>query len=135
MRAANHYQALIETSEISGVLDDLGRMHGRLSFLWNGEENARGRQVWCGAAERYMRNDAHFWATMNYVHNNPVHHGYVGRWEDWRFRTHRNIWRRWGGNWRKRPGMNIRFGITEKGGMIRNCEKEHALVCFTTFPG
>src|SRR5437588_488143 len=42
-------------------------------------------QVWCGAAERYMRNDAHFWATMNYVHNNPVHHGYVERWQDWPF--------------------------------------------------
>ena len=38
-----------------------------------------------GAAERYMRNDAHFWATMNYVHNNPVHHGYVERWQDWPF--------------------------------------------------
>jgi putative transposase len=80
-----HYHALIETSEISGVLDDLGRMHGRLSFLRNDEENARGRQVWCGAAERYMRNDAHFWATMNYVHNNPVHHGYIGRRQDWPF--------------------------------------------------
>ena len=58
---------------------------GRLSFEWNGEEHTRGRQVWCGAAERYMRNDAHFWATMNYVHNNPVHHGYVERWQDWPF--------------------------------------------------
>jgi len=81
----NHYHALIETSDILGVLNDLGRMHGRLSFLWNGEENARGRQVWCGVAERYMRNDAHFWATLNYVHNNPVHHGYAGCWQDWPF--------------------------------------------------
>jgi len=81
----NHYHALIETREILAVLADLGRMHGRLSFEWNGEEHTRGRQVWCGAAERYMRNDAHFWATMNYVHNNPVHHGYVERWQDWPF--------------------------------------------------
>jgi len=21
--------------------------------------------------------------TMNYIHNNPVHHGYVKRWQDW----------------------------------------------------
>ena len=79
----NHYHALIETTDILGVLAELGRMHGRLSFVWNGEENARGRQVWCGAAERFMRNDAHFWATMNYVHHNPVHHGYVELWSDW----------------------------------------------------
>ena len=81
----NHYHALIETGDISGILSELGRMHGRLSFLWNGEENTRGRQVWCGAAERYMRNDAHFRVTMNYIHNNPVHHGYVRRWQDWPF--------------------------------------------------
>jgi putative transposase len=79
----NHYHALIETRQILLVLEDLGKMHGRLSFYWNGEERARGRQVWCGAAERYMRNDDHFWATLNYVHHNPVHHGYVARWQDW----------------------------------------------------
>ena len=81
----NHYHALIETTAILAVLADLGRMHGRLSFEWNGQENTRGRQVWCGAAERYMRNDAHFWATMNYIHHNPVHHGYVEKWEQWPF--------------------------------------------------
>jgi putative transposase len=79
----NHYHALIETSAILDVLDDLARMHGRLSFDWNGEEKSRGRQVWCGAVERYLRNDRHFWATINYVHNNPVRHGYVERWRDW----------------------------------------------------
>jgi putative transposase len=81
----NHYHALIKTSEILKVLAELGRMHGRISFQWNGEENRRGRQVWCGAAERYMRNEAHFWATMNYIHHNPVRHGYVEHWQDWLF--------------------------------------------------
>jgi len=81
----NHYHALIETTAILDLLADLGRMHGRLSHDWNGEEQTRGRQVWCGAVERYLRNDAHFWATINYVHNNPVHHGYVQRWQDWPF--------------------------------------------------
>lgn len=81
----NHYHLLIETCEILSVLADLGRMHGKLSYLWNAEEKCRGRQVWCGVVERYMRTDAHFWATMNYVHNNAVHHGYVGRWQDWPF--------------------------------------------------
>ncbi len=81
----NHYHALVETRDILGLLAELGRMHGRLSFLWNGEDHTRGRQVWCGASERYMRNDAHFWATMNYIHNNPVHHRYGQRWQDWPF--------------------------------------------------
>jgi len=31
-----------------------------------------------------MRSDRHYWATLNYVHHNPVRHGYVERWTDWR---------------------------------------------------
>lgn len=81
----NHYHALVETQDILALLDELGRMHGRLSFQWNGEEKRRGRQVWCGAVERFMRNDGHFWATLNYVHHNPVRHGYVDRWQEWPF--------------------------------------------------
>ena|SRR5437899_7229002 len=81
----NHYHALIETTAILDILKDLGQMHGRLSHDWNGEEQRRKRQVWCGAAERFMRNERHFWATLNYVHHNPVHHGYTERWQDWPF--------------------------------------------------
>src|SRR6516165_2592470 len=47
----NHYHALIQTNVILDVLGDLGRMHGRLSFQWNGEERTRGRQIWCGVTE------------------------------------------------------------------------------------
>ncbi len=81
----NHYHAVIETPNVVRVIQSLGRMHGRLSFAWNGEENQRGRQVWCGAADRYMRSEAHFWATLNYVHYNPVRHGYVESLADWPF--------------------------------------------------
>jgi len=32
-----------------------------------------------------MKSDRHFWATLNYVHHNPVHHSYVQLWQDWPF--------------------------------------------------
>ncbi len=79
----NHYHALIETPDILGLLRALGRFHGRTSYIWNGEDGARGRQVFFRTVERAMRSDRHFWATLNYVHHNPVHHGYVKRWTDW----------------------------------------------------
>jgi len=79
----NHYHALVETPDILALLGQLGRLHGRTSFVWNGEEDARGRQVFHRAAERAMRSDRHFFATLNYVHHNPVRHGYVERWTDW----------------------------------------------------
>jgi putative transposase len=30
-----------------------------------------------------MKSERHFRVTLNYIHHNPVHHGYVKRWQDW----------------------------------------------------
>jgi putative transposase len=81
----NHYHALVDTADVETLLDELGRFHGRTSHLWNGEEGARGRIVFFGCVERAIRSERHFWATVNYVHHNPVRHGYVARWTDWRW--------------------------------------------------
>jgi len=79
----NHYHALVEAPDILGLLRQLGLLHGRTSHAWNGEENLRGRKVFFRAVERAMRSERHYWATLNYVHHNSVHHGYVERWTDW----------------------------------------------------
>ena len=81
----NHYHALVEIEDILAALREVGRMHGRTSFQWNGQDDRRGRQVWFNCAETSMKSERHFWATINYVHHNPVHHGYVTQWQDWPF--------------------------------------------------
>jgi putative transposase len=81
----NHYHALVEAPDLKVLLHELGLLHGRTSYAWNGEENTRGRKVFFRAVERAMRSDRHYWATLNYVHHNPVRHGYVARWTDWRW--------------------------------------------------
>ena len=43
----------------------------------------RGSKVWHGVADRAMRDTSHFWATLNYIHHNPVRHGYAESWHDW----------------------------------------------------
>jgi putative transposase len=79
----NHYHILIQTRNVPGLLGDLGKLHGRNSFYWNGEDDTRGRQVWCNAAETVMKSEGHFYATVNYVLHNAVKHGYVEKWTDW----------------------------------------------------
>ena len=79
----NHYHALVDAPDIKALLHELGQFHGRTSYTWNGEDRARGRKVFFRAVERAMRSDRHFWATLNYVHHNPVRHGYVERWTEW----------------------------------------------------
>lgn len=79
----NHYHLLVHTPDVMQLLAMLGRLHGRTSYQWNGEETCRGRQVWHGAAETAMKSEGHFWASLNYVLHNAVRHGYVERWQDW----------------------------------------------------
>jgi len=79
----NHYHLLVHAPVVKALLEVLGKLHGRSSYAWNGEENLRGRQVFYRSVEREIRSDRHFWATLNYVHHNPVRHGYVERWQEW----------------------------------------------------
>ncbi|MEP7272146.1 MAG: hypothetical protein ABI882_11630 [Acidobacteriota bacterium] len=70
---------------MKGLRRELGKLHGRISRQWNLEEGSIGRTVWYRCVDRGIRGERHYWATMNYIHNNPVHHHYVSRWTDWPF--------------------------------------------------
>lgn len=79
----NHYHVLLKTERMEELRHALGLFHGRSSFKWNGEDASRGRQVWHNCFERRIKSERHFYASLNYVLNNAVHHGYVDRWQDW----------------------------------------------------
>jgi putative transposase len=79
----NHYHLLLASRQITSLCRTLGRFHGGSSFRWNAEDGLRGRKVWYRCFDREIRSERHFWATMNYIHHNPVHHGLVKKWEDW----------------------------------------------------
>ncbi len=104
----NHYHLLVKTSDVKKALNRLSRIHGSTSYYWNGEENLRGRKVWYNLVETSIKSDAHFWSTMNYIHHNPVHHGYVNQWQDWAFSSADDFLRDFGRNkagkvWRNYP--------------------------------
>jgi putative transposase len=80
---SNHYHALVQITDMHRFARALGRLHGRTSFQMNLEDGQRGRKVWYRCQERCMRSEAHYYVTLNYVHNNPVKHGYVEKWQAW----------------------------------------------------
>ena len=46
----------------------------------------RGRRVWYRCQDRCMRSEGRlFTPPSNYIHNNPVKHGYATLWTDWPF--------------------------------------------------
>jgi putative transposase len=82
---SNHYHVLVQIGDIRFFTKTLGQLHGRTSHQMNAEDGQRGRQVWHRAQDRCMRSERHFYTTLNYIHNNPVKHGYVTRWPAWPF--------------------------------------------------
>jgi putative transposase len=82
---SNHYHALVKIDDIKQFTRKLGQLHGRTSLEMNREDSTPGRQVWYRCQDRCMRSEAHYYATINYIHNNPVKHGHVKRWSDWAY--------------------------------------------------
>jgi len=81
----NHYHVLVRIVRIKEFTVGIGRLHGRTSYEMNREDSKRGRRIWYRCADRCMRSERHFYASVNYIHNNPVKHGYVKRWQHWPF--------------------------------------------------
>ena len=80
----NHYHALVEAADIKRLVYQLGRLHGRTSHAWNGEERTRGRKVFFRAVERAMRSDATLQGSNDVELRSSIircEHGYVERWE------------------------------------------------------
>lgn len=81
----NHYHILIRTDNIDRLRKEIKNLHGRTARFWNQEDGLIGRKVWFNYFDRDMRSKRHFWASLNYVNHNAVHHGYVQKWQDWAF--------------------------------------------------
>ena len=107
----NHYHLLIRTDNIKRLRKELGQYHGRSSRSWNKEDNQQGRKVWFNFFDRNMKSANHFWATLNYINNNAVKHGFVDRWQDWVFSSARKYLKEFGKEkaesiWRKYPVLD-----------------------------
>jgi len=73
----NHYHLLVECYPLAVISPVLGRVHGRSSRQVNLRDGVIGRQVWYRFSDRKIRSERHYYTTLNYIHYNPVKHGYV----------------------------------------------------------
>lgn len=85
----NHYHVLIKSQVGNALPHFLGRLHGRTSFEINGRDKKRGRQLWHNYWDSCIRSERDYWMRFNYIHHNPIKHGYVKRMEDWEFSSYR----------------------------------------------
>jgi len=80
----NHYHVLISVQSLDDVSAALKHLHGTTSREWNIEDSLTGkRQVWYKFVDTFIRNEDHLRAAFNYIHYNPVKHGYAENAYDW----------------------------------------------------
>ncbi|TEU14815.1 MAG: hypothetical protein E3J21_14815 [Anaerolineales bacterium] len=84
----NHYHLLLKTRRGKDPTHFFGQLHGSTSRQINLWDGATGRQMWHNYWDTCIRAEADLWARFNYVHNNPVKHGYVQQLEDWPFSSY-----------------------------------------------
>ena len=82
---ANHYHFLFLPHHALELGKFMKRLNGCTSKEFNTLDNAQGRTVWYSYWDTYIRGERDFWMRFNYIHYNPVKHGYVQQMEDWRF--------------------------------------------------
>jgi putative transposase len=95
----NHYHLLLKSRLGRDIGKFIGRLNGRSSYELNGLDGTRGRQVWYSYWETCIRSEAGYWTRFNYIHNNPVKHGYVRRHADWIYSSYRYYLETKGEDW------------------------------------
>jgi putative transposase len=79
----NHYHMLAFLPEFKRAASVFQHLHGSTSREWNLEDQKVGRKVWFRYTDRMIRSERHFYATINYIHYNPVKHGWASRADEW----------------------------------------------------
>jgi putative transposase len=79
----NHYHAVVRVKNQQSAAILMQRVHARSAKRFNQEDHTPGRQVWYSYWDRCLWTEGDFWSRINYIHRNPVRHGYVAAPEDW----------------------------------------------------
>ncbi|MGC8787604.1 MAG: REP-associated tyrosine transposase [Anaerolineae bacterium] len=95
----DHYHLLLKTNIGKDLSRLLGRLHGATARRLNLWDDTVGRQVWHNYWDTCIRSEASLWRHFNYIHNNPVKHGYVAHPGDWEFSSYRYYLRKNGEQW------------------------------------
>ena len=79
----NHYHLLVECAPLSVISRPLCKVHARTARELNRRDGLTGRKIWHLFSDRQIRNERHYYTTLNYIHYNPTKHNYVRKPADW----------------------------------------------------
>jgi len=73
----NHYHMLARLPQAGNLAKFVNSIHGRSAYEINRIDNCRGRKVWYNYWDTCIRAEKDFYTRLNYIHYNPLKHGYV----------------------------------------------------------
>ncbi len=96
----NHYHVLVGVESLDWVSAALKGLHGTTSREWNVADGQTGqRRVWYKFTDRMIRDQAHYYRALNYIHYNPVKHGYLSDLYEWPWSSVHNYFETQGREW------------------------------------
>ena len=88
---SNHYHLLIHVRKKNDLVRFIKSFHGKSAIEFNRLDSRLGRKVWANYWDHGIRNAADFWKHFNYIHHNPIKHGYSSNMQDYQFSSY-NEW-------------------------------------------
>ena len=85
----NHYHIEFKTNLGKNLSKVMQYIHGQCSFEINKLENSKGRKIFQNYWDHCIRNEHDFYSHFNYIHHNPVKHGYVSEMVDYHFSSYK----------------------------------------------
>lgn len=96
---ANHYHILTKLKDAFLLPQIIRKIHSISAVLVNKSSKQLGRKIWYQYWDECIRDERDFYAKLNYIHLNPVKHGYVDDPEAYKFSSYNQYLRIEGVNW------------------------------------
>lgn len=95
----DHFHLLLYMQHGEELPRFIARLHGATSRYINLHDGITGRQVWHNYWDSCIRGERDMWMRFNYIHYNPVKHGYVQSMAEWPFSSYGYYLRTKGTDW------------------------------------
>lgn len=96
---SNHYHTLINVDTGEKIYRFIKNIHTNSSRMLNMKENQKGRKIWYQYWDRCIRSEKDLLTRLNYIHYNPLKHGYTAKIEEYKWSTYRNYLEKFGIEW------------------------------------
>ncbi len=96
---ANHYHIVAKLKDAFLLPQTIRKIHSISAVLVNKSSKQPGRKIWYQYWDECIRDERDFYVKLNYIHLNPIKHGYVSEPESYKFSSYNFHFKMEGRDW------------------------------------